>query len=570
MDKKTLPLVIVLIVVIVFYNQILQFLGFAEPPTERPAEALDTASQVVQQEPSPVPTQPESFNEMVVVDDTLSAPVAELGVPDTVVIVTDNYRVTMSTHGGGPLSMILSQFNHRDGRPIEMLAEAKSATPDALFAGRSYAASSLGYECNLGPGEYNVSSEPMEVIYTSTAAHGGSISKRYIFYQDSYHYDLVLTVNGNEHYGFERQYSLAWNTPLTPTEPQPEHDYEAMQAVAMTVAGSRESLDDFDDGVLNETLDGDTRWAGVREKYFAAMILPRTKVASAVFAQGLEDNVITNEGTIERRQVTFGLDIPFANTSMVSDSFTVFVGPLDYTLLAEYDVGLEDMLDIGTTPFIGWLIKPFALGIIWLLPRMYDVIPNYGLVIILFALLVKIVTMPLSLKSFKSMQAMRDLAPELEKLKVRYKKDPQALNRETMKMYKKNGVNPMSGCLPMLPQMPLFFALFSVFRSTILLRDAPFFWFITDLSRGAAGIMDPYIILVVIMIGAQFVSQKLTMPSTGQNKALIYMMPIFMGFIFYKFASGLVLYWICFSLFAMLDYVVFNKGKQKNAEVKSA
>ncbi|NOY89409.1 MAG: membrane protein insertase YidC, partial [FCB group bacterium] len=228
--------------------------------------------------------------------------------------------------------------------------------------------------------------------------------------------------------------------------------------------------------------------------------------------------------------------------------------------------GLEDILGIGTTPYVGWIIKPFAIAIIWLLPKMYKVVPNYGFVIILFAFLVKIVTLPLSVKSFKSMNAMKALQPKIDELKKKYKKNPQALNTEMMKIYKAHGVNPISGCLPMLPQMPLFFALFSVFRSTILLRDAPFIWFITDLSRGATSFTDPYIILVVIMIIAQFVSQQLTMSTGQQNKALMYVMPLFMGFIFYKFSAGLVLYWACFSIFSLIDYFLF---KRKNVKVQT-
>ncbi|MDD3732332.1 MAG: YidC/Oxa1 family membrane protein insertase, partial [candidate division Zixibacteria bacterium] len=117
-------------------------------------------------------------------------------------------------------------------------------------------------------------------------------------------------------------------------------------------------------------------------------------------------------------------------------------------------------------------------------------------------------------------------------------------------------------------QMPLFFALFSVFRSTILLRDAPFIWFINDLSRGAQSFTDPYIILVLLMVATQFISQKLTMPSTQQNKALLYIMPLFMGFIFYKFAAGLVLYWTCFSAFSLIDYFLFKR--KKNLEIQTA
>ena len=252
----------------------------------------------------------------------------------------------------------------------------------------------------------------------------------------------------------------------------------------------------------------------------------------------------------------------------IDDRYRIFIGPLDYTLMSDYEVGLEDMLDIGTTPVVGWLIKPFAIAIMWVLPKMYSVISNYGVVIILFALLVKIVTLPLSMKSFKSMNAMKELQPKIEQLKEKHKKNPQALNKEMMGMYKKHGVNPMSGCLPMLPQMPMFFALFSVFRSTILLRDAPFVWFINDLSRGASSFTDPYIILVILMIVTQFVSQSLTMATTQQNKMFMYIMPLFMGFIFYKFAAGLVLYWTCFSLFSLIDYFLFKR--KKNVQVKAA
>jgi YidC/Oxa1 family membrane protein insertase len=187
-------------------------------------------------------------------------------------------------------------------------------------------------------------------------------------------------------------------------------------------------------------------------------------------------------------------------------------------------------------------------------------------VIILLAFLMKVITLPLSLKSFKSMNAMRALQPKIEQLKQKHKKNPQALNAEMMKLYKAHGVNPFSGCLPILPQMPLFFALFAVFRSTILLRDAPFVWFITDLSRGATSLTDPYIILVVVMVVAQFISQKFTMASTSQNKAFGYIMPLFMGFLFYKFAAGLVLYWTCFSVFSLLDYIIFRKDKMPQVQ----
>jgi YidC/Oxa1 family membrane protein insertase len=189
------------------------------------------------------------------------------------------------------------------------------------------------------------------------------------------------------------------------------------------------------------------------------------------------------------------------------------------------------------------------------------------LVIILFALLIKIITLPLSMKQYKSMNAMKEVAPKVEELRKRLKNNPAQLNSETMKLYKEHGVNPLSGCLPILAQMPLFIAMFSVFRSTILLRGAPFVWPWLDLSRGASGFTDPYIIMVILMVVFQFISQKLTMATNQQNKMLMYMMPLIFGFLFYKLSAGLVLYWTVFSLFSVGDYFVFRR--QKNAEVKT-
>ncbi len=563
MDKKTLPLVILLVIAIVFYGQILEFLGLVEPvpePTTIQADSTRVAPDWAEAEQQ-VETEIERYPAERLVP-TLVESTDSLG-RDTIFVVTNKYEVVLSSYGGGPVSLKLLEYTYRDGQIIEMLPDAIEATPTATFAGGTFSTARIAFTSNLQPGHYDATRDTFEVVYTYDNGNGGQLRRTLRFYPDAYHYDLTLDLVGINSLGFSGSYRLTWNTPLGVTEPQPRSDYEAMQAVTMQ-GGSREALDDFDDGRLNQTMQGLTSWVGVRQKYFAAVLIPRREV-NDVFANGVKEKVSTPDGSIEARRITAGMVLDFAGVSNLSDTVTVFVGPLDYLLLSEYNVGLEDMLDIGTTPFVGWIIKPFALAIIWVLPRMYDYVPNYGMVIILFALLVKIITLPLSMKSFKSMQAMRDLQPKIEELKVKHKKNPQAVNKEMMKLYKKHGVNPISGCLPMLPQMPLFFALFSVFRSTILLRDAPFVWFISDLSRGASGLTDPYMILVVIMVVAQFLSQKLTMPSTAQNKMIGYIMPLFMGFIFYKFAAGLVLYWVCFSVFSLLDYVLFKR--RKNTEV---
>ena len=569
MDKKTLPFIILLIIVVIAYWPIMEFLGLTPEPKPKEAveQPVDTVFQEVQQSAPVQTTQP--LEETVAQSkESLTQEIPDTIPVDTIIVETNKYIFTLSSLGGGPVSIRLKEYFYRSGDQVEMIPDPDGPATEAVFGGGTFSTARLVFNSSIPAGNYTATSETLELEYVYNQADGGQIVKRLKFYPDEYHFDIVLEINSREAFGFERKYSMVWHNSLDVTEPGMEMDYQSFEVVAM-MSGSRETLDDYDDDDrLNQGLDGSTEWGGVRSKYFAAVMIPRNREADGVFGQGLKHKMVTPDGKIEQRQLTVGLNMSFANIPSFTDTFTVFVGPLDYPLMSEYNVNLEDMLGIGTTPVIGWIIKPFAIAVMWVLPKMYNIIPNYGVVIILFALLVKIVTLPLSLKSFRSMNAMKELQPKIEELKARHKKNPQAMNAEMMKLYKKHGVSPMSGCLPMLLQMPLFFALFSVFRSTILLRDAPFFWFFTDLSRGAETFTDPYIILVLVMIGMQFLSQKLTMPSTQQNKALLYIMPFFMGFIFYKFAAGLVLYWTCFSALSLLDYFLFKR--KKNTEVQTA
>ena len=573
MDKKTLPIVVALILVIIFWWDILGFLGLVEPTTPPAPSAVDS-TQVVPTDTAKPPAAPPAGADTVA-DSLASSAAVQPAVtdsvkPDTVIVRTKNLLVTMSSVGGGPVSIKLNHYTYRDsahnGKPIEMLPDCKTVVPEAAFAAGTFSASKVPYTCSVTPGNHDATSAPLDIVYTYSSPTGGELIKRYRFTPDAYDYQLVIEVTGRERLGFERQYELIWNNPLGVTEPEPQGDFESMEAVAM-MSGSREKLADFENGKLDESLTGSTSWAGVRAKYFSAVLIPRNRVADGFFAKGRLQRVQTAAGTLDRKEITAGLELPFELSSSFADTFTVFVGPLDYTLMADYKVGLQDMLDIGTTPYVGWIIKPFALGIIWLLPKLYLVVPNYGAVIILFALLIKIITLPLSMKQYKSMNAMKEVAPKIEELRKRLKNNPQQLNAETMKLYKEHGVNPLSGCLPLVAQMPLFIAMFSVFRSTILLRGAPFVWPWLDLSRGASGFTDPYIIMVVLMVVFQFISQKLTMATNQQNKMLMYLMPLIFGFLFYKLSAGLVLYWTVFSLFSIGDYYIFRR--QKNAEVKT-
>ena len=181
---------------------------------------------------------------------------------------------------------------------------------------------------------------------------------------------------------------------------------------------------------------------------------------------------------------------------------------------------------------------------------LYRLIPNYGVAIILLATLVRVVLHPLNMSSMKSQRALMKIQPEMERLRAKHKNDPQALNTAIMGLYRENKVNPAGGCLPMLVQMPLFFALYSVLFNAIELRQAPFFGWIDDLSAPdlvASVASFPIRLLPLLMTASGFLTQMLT-PTDPKQKPTMYMMNVFMLVFFYNLPSGLVLYWTVMNL----------------------
>jgi len=227
--------------------------------------------------------------------------------------------------------------------------------------------------------------------------------------------------------------------------------------------------------------------------------------------------------------------------------YMVYAGPLDHTRLKSLGYGLERAVDFGWK----W-IKPLSKLMFRFILFCHKYIPNYGLVIIILSLLIKILFYPLTQKSMKSMRDMQKLQPKMKELRETLKGDAQKLNSEMMKLYKEHGVNPVGGCLPMLLQMPVFIALFQVLSRTIELRQAPFMLWIQDLSSPDVIAHLPFSLpfiggnlsLLPILMGvAMFVQQK--MQSTDPKQAaMTYMMPVVFTVLFFKFPSGLVLYWL--------------------------
>jgi YidC/Oxa1 family membrane protein insertase len=185
----------------------------------------------------------------------------------------------------------------------------------------------------------------------------------------------------------------------------------------------------------------------------------------------------------------------------------------------------------------------------------YDFTKNYGVAIIILTIVVKLLTYPLTIKSMASMKKMQAIQPKLMELRAKFKNEPQKLNAAMMELYRKHGVNPMSGCLPMIIQIPIFFALYKALLVSVELKGSPFIFWITDLSA-----KDPYYITPIIMGITMFIQQKMT-PSTmdPMQQKLFLFMPIIFTFLFLNFPSGLVIYWLTNNILSIAQQYYINK-----------
>ncbi len=226
-----------------------------------------------------------------------------------------------------------------------------------------------------------------------------------------------------------------------------------------------------------------------------------------------------------------------------------YIGPKEYKVLTVLDKRLEDAIEFGWFTF---LAKPFFKILHWI----HDHIGNWGWAIILFTILVKAVLFPLTYKGMMSMQKLKDLAPKMKELREKYKDDPAKLNLKMMELYKKHGANPLGGCLPMLLQIPVFFALYRVLLNAVELQGAPWMLWIHDLSK-----MDPYYVLPVLMGASMWFQQRLT-PSNftdPMQEKIFKWFPVIMTVFFVTFPAGLVLYWLTSNLLTIAQQFYINK-----------
>ncbi len=502
---------------------------------------------------------------------------------------TDLYRLTFETAGGTLSSVKLRKYKNIDGSPVEMLLMPKTATPGELpfsLAFGDYKADQLivPFALHESTDSGKQTFDFTRTFYSPTGVPF-TLHKTYMFYKDEYLFQLQITIENSVNdfpalnFG-GYAYTLTMGPQIGPhyIKLDGRNDF---RKYAYWSDGKRQ-----DPGVgmgqLKE-VDKSVTWAGVEGKYFTAIAVPDGSVSHLVF-----DSRKLIEG-YDRSVISF--ERPILKSAASSDKYYFYMGPMKKEILARYNEADKNAFRIAdlhadeivtSSILIGWLAQLLK----YLLDFFYLIIPNYGIAIILLTILIKVVFLPLTFKSSESTAKMAALNPKIQEIRTRLKAKPEKMNQEIAELYRREKINPLSGCLPLLLQIPVFFALYNLLNSYFELRGAMFIpgW-IPDLSVPEAIVNFPFAIpllgwtalraLPLLMVGSQLLQGKFTQPADqsqagAQMKLMTYALPIVFLFILYDMPSGLVLYWTVQNILSIFQQLYINSLKKKRDELAAA
>jgi YidC/Oxa1 family membrane protein insertase len=566
MDEKRAIAAVVLIFVVLFaYN------FWQRQQVTAPQPGTETAGDVVQ---SPVeevvPAEEEGARGSTTTEvDEDTGPgdpgeVTAVGEPAAIeeriiTVETPLWVATVSNRGGSIVSWHLKEYNERldpevEGGPVSLVsAGARGLVVDVDYGPTTLAVDDWMFEYN-GPSYVDLTSgrESATLSLSAVGPDGVGVTREYVFSADSYAFEATVSVSGLSEPSGRRAVWVGWPG-VNPTEAK--EDNRAPASVVRIDGGiAKDGLGRFKERTEYPRV-GEIDWVTTQSRYFMAAIAPEGVTCSETRALGGG----------EARSVGFKAAVPLEGAGGAV-TLRVFAGPQDHKLLSEMGVGLERAIDMGwsfTRPLSVWVLK----ALVWA----HGYIPNYGVIIILFSILTKLLFYRLTHKSFTEMKRMQDLQPKLTALKEKFGDDKEALAKAQMDLYKNEGVNPLGSCLPMILQMPVFIALFQVLRTTIELRGAPFMLWITDLSQPdtiftIAGFAIH--VLPLLMGLGMLLQQKFTTTDPSQA-AMTKMMPILFTVLFYNFASGLVVYWLVNTVLSIAQQYYIHRGPSAAVKVSS-
>lgn len=510
MDKKTIIAVVLSVAIIILWQ-----VFFVKPPPPGPAPTARQAPAVN----APAAERPAPRAEAAVEMEPFEAPRAE----KIIRVDTPLYEAEFSSRGGTVRRWALKNYKDADGHGVELLR--KGGPYEALAIGwqDDFSVSSMNFSVTAEDLEISEQRTTGSLVFTySTDDY--SIRRTYTFHHDTYTVDIKDEVSGVPEY----QLTLGGDFGIYKKQERYTHVGPALLMGPDLEEVKAKHLKEGPKVFPGQAV----KWIALEDKYFCAAIVPGEPMAEAKAWMLRASPAISLKGAPGTHELT------------------LYAGPKSQDHLSEAGESLGHIVNFG---FFSILARP----IFWLLKKLYSVVGNYGWSIIILTLILRIPFIPLVNKGQRSMKRLQQVQPLMQQIREQHKNDPKRMQAEMMGLYKKHKVNPVGGCLPMLIQIPFFFALYKVLLISIELRAAPWALWIQDLSA-----KDPYYVLPIVMGVSMLLQQKMT-PSAGDPKQqkLMMFMPVIFTFLFLNFPAGLVLYWLVNNLLSIAQQLYVNLKK---------
>ena len=570
MDRNVLTATVLIAIIMVVW---LTWMAPAPPPprqdqaaaSDSTVEQMDSQEFVEQGDPDVGSVQG------LAADDSTFVP-GQDGDIRTIEVENNVYRAVLSTQGGTFTSFELKQYTVAGAeRYVQLVDSTKGGALGLLFTSpgsRNYDTRAFIFEANTAETSIQVADAPVSLSFAAEVG-GGEIILSYTFNPDSYEIGLEVQQPGASSFSTREGYELVWNGGVPFSELDHETSSQNTGAFART-GGSVEDVLLNSDPYDELSLRGEVDWVAVKNKYFTVVVMPQQPTRGAEL---IGERVGEVSDAYGRHDYLASLLMPAAGAE--PDTYTMYMGPMVYGNLNDYDLDLYDMVDFGWD-FFEVITRPLARFIFIPAFTYLGTIMPYGWVIIVLALLIKLVLYPLTKTSFKSMAKMRELQPRMEAIKEKFADNPQKQQEAMMKMYKETGVNPLGGCLPMLLQYPVIIALWQFLPQAIELRQQGFLW-AADLSAPDFILSLPFSIPMygdavagfTLLMGISMVFQmklSMTNQNNAQAKIFTYVFPVMIFLIFNRLAAGLNLYYLCYNVLTAAQQKVINKQIQDNPE----
>lgn len=465
------------------------------------------------------------------------------------VIETDDYYITFSNIGGAIKAIELKKYK-ASGSTENLILVSLTNPAEYLLSVTSSSIPEINNKIYTGETKDGI------ITYTLTT-NNCKIVKKYRLSKSLYGIELNMSIYNTSSATMPFSYKVIGGAGLKEVSNQDKRFVEVTSDINGKAQGFKKPKP-----LEHISHPGLVNWTALKNKYFSIILKPFVTTRTQFYSED-KSGMLLSGVDIETMDIQPG--------SFVENKFMLYAGPSNIADLKELGLGLEASVNYG---FFGGISKVM----IFIMSLFHTITRSWGFSIILLAVFLNIIMFPLTVKSFKSMQKMQELHPQMEQLKKQYKDAPDKLNKAIMELYKKYNINPLSGCLPILLQMPIFISLYSALMKSIELRNTSFYW-IKDLSSPDAVRLPftlPLIgnsinILPIIMVGAMVLQQRISTKTMGsavtpeqkeQQKVMLIVMPIMFGFIFYGMPSGLVLYWVVNTLLTIAEQSAMVKNSQ--------